>query len=399
MKKILLLILLATNSIFAQRNPESIQTKKIGIRTFTVVTPTSYESSPEKKYPTLVLLDGEYLLDPFEGILKYGSYWDDLPEMIIIAINQNNGETRFLDSEYDEAGFPSGPGANFFEFIGQELYPFVESKYRTLPFRVVAGHDTTAGFLNFYLYKDNPVFNAYISLAPEMAPAMETRVAERLAKITKPVFYYQATGESDLPEINEKAADLDANIKAIPNPNFKYFNDTFKGASHYSLVAKAIPNALYFIFDGYQPISMVEFKDKILKLDAGYADYLIKKYDDLNIKLGLQIKPRLSDFKAIEAAIMKNKAYDDFQILSKYAEKHYPKTILGTYHQAMYYEKTGNYKKALKEYQKAYTQEEIRELTKDYMLSKAEALKGKDDKQTEETPAETPTEEPTEKTE
>jgi predicted alpha/beta superfamily hydrolase len=399
MKKILLLILLATNSIFAQRNPESIQTKKIGIRTFTVVTPTSYESSPEKKYPTLVLLDGEYLLDPFEGILKYGSYWDDLPEMIIIAINQNNGETRFLDSEYDEAGFPSGPGANFFEFIGQELYPFVESKYRTLPFRVVAGHDTTAGFLNFYLYKDNPVFNAYISLAPEMAPAMETRVAERLAKITKPVFYYQATGESDLPEINEKAADLDANIKAIPNPNFKYFNDTFKGASHYSLVAKAIPNALYFIFDGYQPISMVEFKDKILKLDAGYADYLIKKYDDLNIKLGLQIKPRLSDFKAIEAAIMKNKAYDDFQILSKYAEKHYPKTILGTYHQAMYYEKTGNYKKALKEYQKAYTQEEIRELTKDYMLSKAEALKGKEDKPTEETPAETPTEEPTEKTE
>lgn len=399
MKKILLLILLATTSIFAQRTPESIQTKKIGTRTFTVVTPPSYESSPEKKYPTLVLLDGEYLLDPFEGILKYGSYWDDLPEMIIIAINQNNGETRFLDSEYDEAGFPSGPGASFFEFIGQELYPFVESKYRTLPFRVVAGHDTTAGFLNFYLYKDNPVFNAYISLAPEMAPAMETRVAERLAKITKPVFYYQATGESDLPEINEKAADLDANIKAIPNPNFKYFNDTFKGASHYSLVAKAIPNALYFIFDGYQPISMVEFKDKILKLDAGYADYLIKKYDDLNIKLGLQIKPRLSDFKAIEAAIMKNKAYDDFQILSKYAEKHYPKTILGTYHQAMYYEKTGNYKKALKEYQKAYTQEEIRELTKDYMLSKAEALKGKEDKPTEEAPAETPTEEPTEKTE
>lgn len=392
MKKFFLLILLATTSLFAQRIPESIETKKIGTRTFTVVTPPSYESSPEKKYPTLVLLDGEYLLDPFEGILKYGSYWDDLPEMIIIAINQNNGETRFKDSEFDEAGFPSGPGANFFEFIGQELYPYVEAKYRTLPFRIVAGHDTTAGFLNFYLYKDNPIFNAYISLAPEMAPAMESRVAERLGKITKPVFYYQATGESDLPEINEKAAELDANIKAIPNANFKYLNDSFKGASHYSLVAKAIPNALYFIFDGYQPISMVEFKDKILKLESGYADYLIKKYDELNSKLGLQIKPRLSDFKAIEAAIMKNKAYEDFQILSKYAEKHYPKTILGTYHQAMYYEKTGNFKKALKEYQRAYTQEEIRELTKDYMLNKAEALKGKEDKPIEDAPAETPAE-------
>ena len=83
-----------------------------------------------------------------------------------------------------------------------------------------------------------------------MAPEMEKRVAERLAKITKPLFYYQATGEGDLKEINEKAAELDANIKAIPSPTFKYQNDAFKGASHYSLVAKAIPNAIYFIFDG-----------------------------------------------------------------------------------------------------------------------------------------------------
>lgn len=390
--KLIVCFILIANTFFGQRITESIETKKIGTRAFTVVTPPSYESSPEKKYPTLVLLDGEYLLDPFEGALKYGNYWDDLPEMIIIAIHQNNGDTRFTDSEFDDAGFPSGSGAQFFEFIGQELFPYLESKYRTLPFRVIAGHDTTAGFLNFYLYKDNPIFNGYISLAPEMAPEMESRVADRLSKLTKPVFYYQATGENDLAEINEKATELDTKIKAIPNQKFGYLNDTFKGASHYSLVIKAIPNALYFIFDGYQPISMLEFQNKILKLDSGYTDYLIKKYEDLNTKLGLQIKPRLSDFKAIEAAIMKNKAYPEFQTLAAYANKHYPKTILGTYHQAMYYEKTGNFKKALKEYQKAFTQEEIRELTKEFMLNKAEALKGKEDNPTEEAPTETPSE-------
>ena len=397
--KLIVCFVLLANTFFGQRVSESIETKNIGTRAFTVVTPPSYESSPEKKYPTLVLLDGEYLLDPFEGALKYGNYWDDLPEMIIIAIHQNNGDTRFKDSEFDDAGFPSGSGAQFFEFIGQELFPYLESKYRTLPFRVIAGHDTTAGFLNFYLYKDNPIFNGYISLAPEMAPEMENRVADRLSKLTKPVFYYQATGENDLAEINEKATELDTNIKAIPNQKFGYLNDTFKGASHYSLVIKAIPNALYFIFDGYQPISMLEFQNKILKLESGYTDYLIKKYTDLNAKLGLQIKPRLSDFKAIEAAIMKNKAYPEFQTLAAYANKHYPKTILGTYHQAMYYEKTGNFKKALKEYQKAFSQEEIRELTKEFMLNKAEALKGKEDNPTEEAPTLTPTEAPAEKQE
>lgn len=397
--KLIVCFVLLANTFFGQRISESIETKKIGTRAFTVVTPPSYESSPEKKYPTLVLLDGEYLLDPFEGALKYGNYWDDLPEMIIIAIHQNNGDTRFTDSKFDDAGFPSGSGSQFFEFIGQELFPYLESKYRTLPFRVIAGHDTTAGFLNFYLYKDNPIFNGYISLAPEMAPEMESRVADRLSKLTKPVFYYQATGENDLAEINEKATELDTNIKAIPNQKFGYLNDTFKGASHYSLVIKAIPNALYFIFDGYQPISMLEFQNKILKLDSGYTDYLIKKYEDLNTKLGLQIKPRLSDFKAIEAAIMKNKAYPEFQTLAAYANKHYPKTILGTYHQAMYYEKTGNFKKALKEYQKAFTQEEVRELTKEFMLNKAEALKGKEDNPTEEAPTVTPAETPSEKQE
>ena len=57
----------------------------------------------------------------------------------------------------------------------------------------------------------------------------------------------------------------------------------------------------------------------------------------------------------------------------------------------MYYEKTGNFKKALKEYQKAFAQEEVRELTKEFMLNKAEALKGKEDKPTEEAPLETRT--------
>ena len=43
--------------------------------------------------------------------------------------------------------------------------------------------------------------------------------------------------------------------------------------------------------------------------------------------------------------------------------------------------------------------EEVRELTKDYMMSRADALKGKDDKPTEEVPAENTTDKPIEKTE
>ena len=396
--KSVLLFLMVSVAAFSQKIEEKIQSKKLNEeRTFSVITPASYESNPTKKYPVLVVLDGEYLADPFSGILKYGNYWDDLPEMIIIAINQNYGEARFNDSNFGEDGLPAESGAKFFEFVGFELLPFVQQKYRTLPFRMIAGHDTTAGFLNFYLYKDDPIFNAFISLSPEMAPAMEDRIAERLGKIQKPIFYYHASSTGDLEEIQTKTKKIDDAAKDIKNPNLIYKYDVFKNASHYSLVAEAIPSAFYFIFNGYQPISKLEFNEKILKLDKGYAQYLIDKYDYIEKKIGIKMQPRISDFKAIEAAILKNKAYDEFQLLAEYADKQYPKTMLGTYQRGLYFEKTGDSKRAAKEYMRAYTQLEIGDLTKNYLLDRAEALKGKkDEPKAEEIPAETPTETPTE---
>lgn len=391
--KALFVLLFLSIASLAQKVDDKIFSKKLnGERTFSIYTPPSYESNTKKNYPVLVLLDGEYLADPFSGILKYGNYWDDLPEMIIVAINQNYGETRFNDSEYGEDGLPSNSGAKFFEFIGFELLPYVQSKYRTLPFRMIAGHDTTAGFLNFYLYKEDPIFNAFISLSPELATAMEDRIVERLGKIQKPIFYYHATSTGDLEEIQEKTKKIDDVAKDIKNPNVIYRYDVFKNTSHYSLVAEAIPSAFYFIFNGYQPISKLEFNEKILKLEKGYAQYLIDKYDYIEKKIGIKMQPRMSDFKAIEAAILKNKAYDEFQLLADYSDKQYPKTMLGTYQRGLYFEKTGDNKRAIKEYLRAYTQEPIGDLTKDYLMDRAEALKGKKDApKEEETPA--PTEE------
>lgn len=393
--KFFILLFASSTLLFSQRIQESIASKKLNTtRNFEVVLPASYENAVEKKYPVLVVLDGEYLLDPFEGNLKYGNYWDDLPEMIIVSIYQNYGETRYNDSAFDAAGLPAGSGAEFFEFIGMELLPYVEKQYRTQPFRIIAGHDTTAGFLNSYLYKEKPIFDAYISISPDMPYEMEKRVPERLTAIPKLTFYYQAIAEEEEEVTKEKAKILDDNIKI--NPNFKYRFDQLKGTTHYSLVGKAIPSALYFIFDGYQPISILEFKTKIATLDKGFTQYLIDKYAYLNDKLSLDIVPRLSDFKAIEAAILKNKAYLELQELSNYAEKHYPKTTLSVYHQAMYYEKMGEYKKAVKEYRKAFSRtelKEVRELTKDYLLTRAEDLKKKDD----ESKVEEYVEEPTEK--
>ncbi|MBP6181975.1 MAG: alpha/beta hydrolase [Flavobacterium sp.] len=377
MMKQTLLLLLFSISVFSQKTIQQFDSNKLGeSREITIGLPPSYEKNPNKKYPILILLDGDYLFDPFFGALNYGAYWDDLPETIIVGINQNKKDERTEDSNYDTAnGLPTGKGAQFFEFIGGELLPYLEKKYRIAPFRIIAGHDTTAGFINFFLYKDAPIFNAYISLSPELAPEMEDRIPEKLSNIKQPIFYYQSTGDGDVKQLQEPIKSLDQNLKVVTNPLINYKFDNFKGASHYSLVLYSIPNALYQFFDSYKPISSTEYTDKIAILQAGYVDYLTNKYDVLSKNLGLKIPIRINDFKAIEAAILKNKAYQELDKLSDIAKKNYPKSMLADYELGLMYEKMGEAKKAAKSYQTASQLEEIGSLTKDMMYQKYDDMK------------------------
>lgn len=373
----LLLAFVCSVSIYSQKITTLVSSPRLNEnREITIGLPPSYEKNPNKRYPLLVLLDGDYLFDPFQGALNYGAYWDDLPEMIVVGISQNKNNERTVDCAVDETtGLPAESGEKFFEFISMGVIPYMEKKYRLTPFKIIAGHDTTAGFLNFYLYKDQPLFDGYISLSPELAKGMEEQIPDRLSKIEQPVFYYQSTADGDLKKMQSRIRDLDTGAKVIKKPSLNYRFDEFKGATHYSLVLHSIPNALYQFFASYQPISSTEFAEKIVTLPSGYVDYLVKKYDVLEKSLHMKMPIRINDFKAIEAAILKNKAYGEFEKLADLAKKSYPKSMLYDYELGTMYEKTGDYKKAVKAFQNAYQKEEIGSLTKDMMLDKADELK------------------------
>jgi predicted alpha/beta superfamily hydrolase len=376
-KLILLLAFVCSAGMHAQKIVTQVSSPRLKEnREITIGLPASYDKNPDKKYPLLVLLDGDYLFDPFQGALNYGNYWEDLPEVIIVGISQNKNNEREIDCAVDEAtGLPAESGEKFFEFISLGVIPYMQQKYRISPFKMIAGHDTTAGFMNFYLYKEDPLFTGYISLSPGLAQDMETHIPERLAAITKPIFYYQSTADGDVRKMQQRIRDLDKGIKAAKKESLNYGFDDFKGATHYSLVLHSIPNALYQFFAAYQPISMNEFNEKIAILPSGYVDYLANKYDVMEKALSMKIPIRINDFKAIEAAILKNKAYQEFDKLSDMARKSYPKSMLADYQLGMMYEKMGENKKALKAYQVAYQKEEIGDLTKDLMLDKIDQLK------------------------
>ena len=376
-KLFLLLFLIYSASNFGQVTKIMYPSLKLnGEREITIGLPKNYDKNPEKKYPLVIILDGDYLFDPFLGALRYGAYWDDLPETITVGISQNKNNERESDSTYGEnTGLPIDQGSAFYEFIGLELIPYIQEKYRLAPFKIIAGHDTTAGFLNFYLYKDVPLFDGYISMSPILAKGMINEIPKRLAVIQKPIFYYLSTADGDIKKMQTNIRELDSVVSTVSNSKLNYKFNNFKGENHYSMVSISIPKALSSFFYTYSPISIKEFLEVIVKLPDGHVDYLVNKYENIKKTLSINMPIRINDYRAIEAAILKNKTYDEFKNLSDLAKRDYPKSMLSDFYLALMYEKKGDFKKASKLYQGAYLKEEIRDLTTQIMLDKADELK------------------------
>ena len=370
-----LLVICIINSFNAQVKYETIESAKLGeTRELKIQFPRGYNANDSTKYPLFIVLDGDYLFEAVAGNADYYSYWEDMPGCIIVGINQY--DKRYNDCMYSEQNsLPIETGANFFEFIGMELIPYLERTYKTGSFRVAVGHGETANFINYFLLKPNPLFKGYVAISPELAPKMLDYIPEILGKIQTKIFYYLANTNNDSSSIKQMTDALNTDISALDNKNLFYKFNNFEKPSHYSVPTHAIPNAIESIFKVFQPISKDEYTESILKLEGSPVAYLQEKYNTINELFGIKKQVLVNDFKAISAAIEKTQKFEYYEALGKIARDEYPKTLLGSYYLARFYEETGDTKKAMRTYQTGFTFEEIAGITKDIMLEKAEAIK------------------------
>lgn len=354
---------------------EEFSSYKLGeTRRLKIQLPRDYETNTEKSYPIVIVLDANYLFEPVAGNVDYFGYWEDMPEALVVGIMQ--GESRYDDCFYDDTNFmPADRGADFFEFIGMELVPFIDANFRTAKFIIAVGHDLTASYINYYLFKDPPLFNGYIALSPDLAPMMDDRLPKRIPNIPQKLFYYLATGTDDIQDLQLVAQELNVSLSALKSDQFNYYYDNFEGATHYSLVARAIPSALEKIFSVYRPISKQEFNDVLLKLETPVHLYLLDKYQTISNLFGIDNPIRINDFLASASACEKLKQWESLREIATLATRQYPDLILGDYYMGRYYEETGDPKRAMRTFQGGFDKEEVDFITVDLMLDKADQIK------------------------
>lgn len=375
-KSVIFILLLCTSfSINAQVKYETFQSSKLGEeRQIKIQLPRGYNSNDDKTYPIFIVLDGDYMFEAVAGNVDYFSYWEDMPEAIVVGVNQYG--KRFDDTLYSEQNsLPIETGATFFEFIGMELMPYLEKNFRVGNFKIAVGHGETANFINYYLLKPNPLFRAYIVVSPQLAPNMLDYIPDVLSKTPSKTFYYLANTKNNSESILQMTQALNTDISALENENLVYRFDSFDNPSHYSVPTHAIPSAIEGIFKVFQPISKKEYKEVILELEDSPVLYLQKKYQTIKDLFGIEKTILINDFKAIAAAIEKNELYEYYEELGKMARKAYPETLLGGYYLGRFYEEGGEPKKAMRTYQSAYTLEEIGGITKDEVLDRADLIK------------------------
>ncbi|HIB36441.1 alpha/beta hydrolase-fold protein [Mesonia sp.] len=373
---LLWLLLLLPIIAISQPNYKTIESKILRQkRDIKIQLPRNYGSNTEKTYPVIYVLDGDYLFEPVAGNVDYYSYWEDMPEAIVVGINQvgaRSGDTSYDQSNY----FPVDGGADFFEFLGMELMPLIDEEYRTAKFSIAVGHDITANFINYYLFKENPLFKGYINLSPDYAPEMHDRIFNALEFSEQKLWYYTATGSQDIENLREDIKTFNTQMGELTNELVKYYYNDFKNQNHYNLVGKAIPSALEQIFAIYRPVTQYDYQQLIADENVtDYYEYLENKYEEIKELYELEIKVRPNDILGISNAIIEKEKWDQLKDLAKLAEKEHPEKMLGNYLMGVYYEKEGKPKKAMKEYQSGYAKEKVAFLNQDYMIQKMDQIK------------------------
>lgn len=366
---LLILCFIAFN-VQAQAIYKTIDSYKLeGERELKIQLPRNYDPEEKRTYPLIIVFDGDYLFEPVAGNIDYQAYWDDIPDCIIVGVQQ--GKSREDDFFYDdESFFPAHDGAAFYEFMAAELLPFIKDNYKVSDFRIIVGHDLGANFINYYMFKDVPLFRAYIALSPDLAPEMMERLKQRLSILNKETFYYMATADADVKTLRTSIIKNDSIIKTVQNDKLFYKFDDFEDANHYSLVGRGIPKALNQIFAFYKPINGKEYSEKVLTYEGSPFDYLVKKYEDIEYFYGFEKKLIENDIRAIAAACNKKDDLESLEKLAKLVKKEFPESMLSAYYLGMYYEKEGNLKRALQRYKSGLLLEPSQFIDKEIMLEK-----------------------------
>ena len=361
--------------------------------------PASYNAKEKEKYPVVYILDGEVLLPTVNNVQEFYS-GGFTPDMVLIGISNDKNRVRDLTTSNitEMYGMPfeqeNGDAANFSKFLESELIPFVENKYPVTNFRTLIGHSYGGLFTLFSLVHHPHLFSNYIAIDPSLDWDNQKLLKEAQSVLATKDYkgkslFMSLNGQLNMQDptvtIDNVMQDT-SDFTLFPRSNIAFSNIVKQNKQnglalewkfyprdlHGTIAFPSIMDGLISVFQWYQmentskfnsPETSKEELSEIIKYRAKklktYFKYSMPPYpEDLLNMLGYMSL----DMEQPEKA----KMFFDFDI------EYYPNSPNAYDSMADYYERTDDYKNALKFVTKAY------EISGDnYYKERMEALKKK----------------------
>jgi len=225
-------------------------------RTLLIKLPEGYENAKEVQYPVLYTLDGTTHFHRVAGTLQWLSDTANvIPQHIVVALVADDGMQRLRDAHpFKTQRYKDGdvaPAADFSRFLSDELIPYIDEKYRTLPIRALAGHSAAGRSTVHSLTTTKGLFQAFIIMSPVFSDSersvnfLQQTALKLKSIIQEPTFVFTSIG---FEPNNQRTFDrINDGLKQHAPKKLTWESQVYPQETHMSNPSKTFHNAMQAI--------------------------------------------------------------------------------------------------------------------------------------------------------
>ena len=277
-----------------------------------VYLPSNFDiASSEHTYPVVFINGGhgsKFFLT-LSGIVKHMSELDRMPESIVVSLNSGgyspsvytNGMWRSRDKLNGDA-----EPEKYIQHLTQELFPFLENRYRASDHRTIVGVSGSALFPLYSFTHAPEIFDNYILLAAmdmigmgyvegeNIIDLMQKTLKKQIKKGADiPSSFYFAMSDDDLDDeegrYNRNILNLKQKMNTFAGNNFKFELDVIANERHYDAFIKAMLSSIELMYpvDKWAP----KYRD-LAKSELKGIKGIDNHYEKLSAEYGFTILPK-----------------------------------------------------------------------------------------------------------
>ncbi|PSK93140.1 alpha/beta hydrolase-fold protein [Taibaiella chishuiensis] len=284
-------------------------------RSLWIYTPANYTASGEK-YPVLYLLDPDQNFAYVTELERFLSDRYRIPQLIIVGIVNNDRKKDFtpvhsllFEGKTDSSLATTGGGKNFLNFIKDELIPYIDTNYRTQPYRILSGHSLGGLFTIYCKIAAPKLFQSQIVISPAIYGGNMVILGQfsRFLEEHSRLQGYLSLSLGNEPGGKLAADSIAVELKRSAPASFKWQYNSYLNEDHFSVGYKSMYDGLRFIFAdwfiGPQGVGSVRSYQDIaahfsrLSLQYGYP---IQPSEDFMNECGYQLLHKGHVDQAIE---------------------------------------------------------------------------------------------------